>query len=113
MAENIELRLIEDRAMRDAAKAIVRADMTNIKADLSHKGVGTRLSDRFTEGAIDVLEQAAVVADDNKGVLATLIAAIVLWFARNPILEAFDAGASENDDPDVPNAITRFFHRTF
>ncbi len=92
MSDNLEFQLIEDRMVRNAAKAVLRADIAHIKADLRGKGLGARVGDRVTEGAVDVLEQATALADDNKGVLATLVAAVVIWFARNPILDLFDAG---------------------
>jgi len=90
MSSRLERQLLEDRALRDAARALVQADVENLKADLKGKSIGSRVADRMTEGAVDVFEEAVDVAEDNKGVLATLIAAVVLWFARNPIMSLFD-----------------------
>ena len=80
--------VLEDRHIRDAARALVEADLKNLRADLAVKGIGERAMDRITEGASDVYEEAIEVAADNKGALAALVAAVVLWFARHPILEA-------------------------
>lgn len=77
----------EDRLLRDAARALVEADIENLRADLRVKGIGERALDRITEGASDVYEEAVEVAADNKGALAAIVAALVLWFARHPILE--------------------------
>lgn len=77
----------EDRHLRDAARALVEADIENLRADLRVKGIGERALDRITEGASDVYEEAVEVAADNKGALAAIVAALVLWFARHPILE--------------------------
>ena len=78
-------RMIEDRYLRDSARALVEADIEHIKADFAHKGLGERAMDRVTEGALDLYEEAIEVAEDNKGALAALVAAIAVWFARNPI----------------------------
>lgn len=73
--------------MRDAARALVDADISNLRADIAARSISTRVMDRIGEGAADVLDEAVAVADDNKGVIATLIAAIMLWFARHPIID--------------------------
>jgi len=81
-------RLIEDRHIRDAARALVEADLQNLRADLSVKSLGERAIDRITDGASEVYDEAVEVAADNKGALAAIVAALLLWFARHPILEA-------------------------
>ncbi len=90
MSRHLERQMTEDRALRNAARTLVQADVDHLKADLKVKGVASRFADRMTEGAVDVFEEAVEVAEDKKGVLATLIAAVVIWFARNPIMSLFD-----------------------
>lgn len=80
--------LLHDRHLRDAARALVEADIDNLRADLSIRSLGERAVDRIAEGASEVYDEAIEVAADNKGALAAIIAALVLWFARNPIREA-------------------------
>ena len=80
--------LLEDRHLRDAARALVEADIQNLRADLSVKSIGERAVDRITEGASEVYEQAIEVAADHKGALAAIVAALLLWFARHPLLAA-------------------------
>lgn len=87
---SLKRQLVEDRALRDAALALVKADIAHLKGDFGAKSMGARFVDRMSEGAVDVFEEAVEVADDNKGVLATLIAAVILWFARNPILSLLE-----------------------
>lgn len=89
MSEDLDFQLREDRAMRNAARALVEADLANLRASLSGKSIGSRIVDRIGEGAADVFDQAVEVADDHKGALATLVAAIILWFARHPIIALF------------------------
>jgi hypothetical protein len=80
--------LLEDRHIRDAARAVVEADVANLRAALSAKSLGERAVDRIAEGANDVYDEALEVAADNKGALAAIVAALLLWFARHPIREA-------------------------
>jgi hypothetical protein len=98
---NARLRMIEDFHLRNSAKALVEADIAHLRADLAERGLGARAADRIAEGATDVYEEAVEVAGDNKGALAAIVAALVLWFARHPILEAlFGDDADERDDED-------------
>ena len=90
-------RLVADRHLRDAARAVVQADIANLRADLSAKSIGERALDRIAEGASEVYEEAIEVASDNKGALAAIVAALVLWFARNPIRETL-LGDDETSD---------------
>ena len=91
-------RMRADRHLRDSARALVDADIKHLKADLAHKGIGGRIMDRAKEGAFDLYEEAIDVAEDNKGALAALVAAVVVWFARNPILSHFGLEPDETDD---------------
>ena len=36
-------RMLEDKYLRDSARALVNADIQHLKADLAHKGVGERV----------------------------------------------------------------------
>ena len=93
-------KMLADRHLRDSARALVEADIQHIRADFAHKGLGERAMDRVTEGAMDLYEEAIEVAEDNKGALAALIAAVVVWFARNPILAAFGLAPGNEDEED-------------
>ncbi len=105
MSSNASKRqMAEDRALRDAARALVEADLSHLKSDLSFKGIAPRLKDRMTEGAVDVFEEATEAAESNRGVLLTLLAAVAIWFARNPILELFsdlDQAEADGAEPET------------
>jgi hypothetical protein len=109
-------RFIEDRAMRDAARAVLTEDIEHLRASLSQQGIAGRvtsgvtgtISARIRSGARDVLAQAKAQAGDYKGVLAVLVGAIILWLARGPILDWIDewAEAEADDEPlesDLPS----------
>lgn len=87
--------LREDRRVRDAARALVDADLANLRADLSTKGIGERAIDRLSAGASDVYDEAVEVASNHKGALAAIVAALLLWFARDPIGDALFGEASD------------------
>lgn len=91
-------RMLEDRYLRDSARALVEADIEHLKSDFANRSLGERAIDRVKEGATDLYEEAMDVAEDNKGALAALIAAIVVWFARHPIMELFGLEPSASDD---------------
>ena len=103
---------LEDRALRDAARAVLAEDIERLRASLSEEGIASRVSSgvsstitsRIRTGARDVLAQAKAQAGDHKGVLAVLIGAIVLWFARGPILDWLDEFAEIDDDIDTDAA---------
>ncbi len=100
-------RFIEDRALRDAARAVLTEDIQRLRASLAEEGIGSRVSSgvtstistRVRSGARDVLEQAKAQAGDHKGVLAMLVGAIVLWLAREPIFAWLADFAEALGDP--------------
>ena len=79
------VRLTEYRALRDAAWAMVHADLATLRADLTAHGVGDRIKDRAAEEAQEAWDSAREVASEHKGVVAGTILAIVAWFLRGPI----------------------------
>lgn len=90
--------MIADRRVRDAARAVVDADIGHLRADLSRKGLSERAWGRVTDGAQEVYDEAVEVAADHKGALAAIVAALVMWFARNPILDAIFGEEPDTED---------------
>jgi hypothetical protein len=104
-------RFIEDRALRDAARSLLADDLARLRENLGEQGIASRVSSsvsstitgRLRAGARDVLAQAQAQAGDHKGVLALLVGAIILFFARGPILDWLDDSAEADDvDDGVP-----------
>lgn len=93
--------MLADKYLRDSARALVDADLENLKTTFSGKSMGERAFDRVREGAVDVYEEAIDIAESNKGALAALLAAVVVWFARNPLLSIFSLdGEDEGEEND-------------
>lgn len=101
MSAELGRSLDQDRALRDAALAVLKADIANVQSDLAGRGIGERVVGRISAGAVDIFDEAAELADNNRGILATLIGAVLVWFARNPIIALFtDDEVSETADDD-------------
>jgi hypothetical protein len=83
-----ERRIAEYRALRDAAWAVVDADLAMLKNDLAARGVGERIKDKVGEEAHEVWDQARDVAGEHKGVVAATILALVAWLLRAPLGDA-------------------------
>ena len=79
-------RLAEDKALRDAALQLFKSDLALIRGDLDERGVGARAKDRLGEAALGMVDDAIDYAEDNTGWVAAGAAAVVLWFARKPIM---------------------------
>jgi hypothetical protein len=86
MSKDLAQQLREDRALRNAARALLDADVAHLRTTLSGKSISTRVVDSISSSASEVLDEAIEVADNHRGALAALLAAVVLWFARNPII---------------------------
>lgn len=82
----LEVRLAEDRKLRGAALEVFSADLRFIKQDLHARSVGKRITDRIGESALEIVDEAVDYAEANRGYVAAAVAAVVLWFARAPLL---------------------------
>ena len=91
----------EDRALRDAARDVLKADVEHARASLTGKALVGRftgnVAGRVGAGAVDMVEVAKSHVDDKRGVLAIIIAFIALWFARGPIAEILGEVFGEGD----------------
>ena len=97
-------RLVEYRALRDAAWAMVRADVDTLKAELSAHGIGERLKDKAAEEAEAAWDNARDVATEHKGIVAGTLFALAAWLLRGPIGDALSAlfGRDDDDDAEQP-----------
>lgn len=82
----LALQLEADRATRDAAKAAFDARYGAIKADMEQRGIAGRIIDDTMRQARDAFDEAVNVVESHPGVVGGTIAALVLWFLRNPIM---------------------------
>ena len=97
------LRMLEDKHLRNSARALVEADVEHIKADFANKGMAKRALFRLRENAGELYDEALDVADSNKGAVAAVFAALVVWFARNPLLDMVGLGVEQDDERTEPS----------
>ncbi|MFA9201763.1 MAG: hypothetical protein ACEQR8_11395 [Cypionkella sp.] len=99
MSDPLEQQLREDRVLRDAARAILDADVANLRASLAGRSIPTRIADRVSEGAQDAMDEAAHLVTEHKGLVAAAVAALLLWLVRHPLL-ALVLGNEHEQQPE-------------
>ena len=87
----LEERYEKDRALRDAARAVLLDDVDHARTNLTPNAIAGRVTSRIGNGAKDVLDVAKDKAGDHRTLIAAIIAAVVLWFGREPIRDLFDS----------------------
>lgn len=96
-------RLAEDRALRDAARAVLDSDVGFIKADVAEHGVASRVLSTGADYARIMADGAADVAKDHRGKLsgglAILAVGLAAWIYRNEIGDLV-SGMVEGLQPD-------------
>jgi hypothetical protein len=100
----LERRLAEDRALRDAALGLFKADLALVREDLKVQGIGSRVAARIGDATMDTLDDAIDFAGDNKAKVGLALAAVVLWFARRPIIGAVEELLSDDTEPGEPDS---------
>jgi len=98
----LDERLAEDRALRDAALALFKADLAFIRTDIREKGLGARLADRLGEGTRDMVDDAVDYAEAHGGKVAAGAIAAILWLARGPIMDAIGRLLGSEDETEEP-----------
>lgn len=93
-------RLIQYRALRDEAWAVVRHDLNRLQDDLESHGIGDRIKDRAAEEAQEAWDQARDIASEHKGVVAGTFLALFAWLLRGPIGDALATLFGRDDDDD-------------
>lgn len=92
-----EERLRMFRSLREDAWRMVKDDLARLQADLDSRGIAERIKDRIGEEAQEVWDATRDVAEDHKGVVTLTVAALVAWFLRGPIGDAFNALVGKGD----------------
>jgi hypothetical protein len=89
--------LEQAKAARDLARRAYEDHLSQVREDLAARGIGGRIADRA--GA--ALNDAADIANDNKGVVAGTLAALVVWLLRGPIVRAIGRLWTEHFEEDA------------
>ncbi len=74
--------IAQARALRDEALAVFRADLDLAKAESSP----ARIKERAVDEAVELVDAARDIAQDNIAVIGATSAALVAWFFRDQLL---------------------------
>jgi hypothetical protein len=78
--------IAQARMLRDEALAIVKADLELAKTESSP----ARIKERAVGEAVELVEAARDIANENKAVIGATVAALAVWFLRGPLLGLAD-----------------------
>ena len=91
-----KLRMEEDRALRDAARALVKDDIDHLKGDVEEKGIGARIASSALMGAGDIVTEGKDLFEKHKPAsygIGAVIAMILGWWALGG-----DSDKSDDED---------------
>lgn len=74
------------RMIRDEALAVFKSDLEIAKLEASPG----RVKERALSEAVDMLDGAKAIADENRVVIGATLAALLGWFLREPIRQMAD-----------------------
>lgn len=80
-----EQQMVQDRATRDAARAVFDTRLARVRAALAARSVPQRIKAEAVDRAVGGIDQAVAVAKDNRVIVAGTALALVGWFARRPL----------------------------
>ena len=101
---DLKRQLKEDKAIRSAARAILLAQMTQVRHGLSGQRIGEKLADKIGDPALEKLENAGTSAKVIAAAAAGAASVVGLALAWKPLTELFAITAEEEaleTDDDV------------
>ena len=100
---DLELQLREDRILRNAARALVAADLAHIKREVdSESAAGPDLGSRARDLADDARDYVTGHRFQVGTMVAALVAAIALWMFREPLAAiVHDLLGSDSEDVEA------------
>jgi hypothetical protein len=85
------------RAVRDSARARFNAGIEQVRTDIEVRGVGSRIAGKLESDAKAAGIYALDVVRDNKGIVGGTVAALGIWFFREPISDWIEEHFGEPD----------------
>jgi hypothetical protein len=97
---NLDTQLKEDRALRDAARRLVEADLGLVKSDVNERSVGKRATDLLAAESRDAAEGALDFAAQRPLMISGIVLAILAFLFRNSIIDLIINWLDDDDDDD-------------
>ena len=85
-----EKALVEDRALRDGAKAVFDDRLAGIRGALGAKGIVPRAKDEAVDRGRAAASEAAEIASEYRWVVVSTGLAVLAWLLRTPLLRGAD-----------------------
>ena len=87
---DLEKQLAKDRAQRDAAWTLCKADVGFIREDLEARSLGTRIGGRVKEGAMELADEAVQYTEENPYIVMGGAAAAFLVLTSGSLFGSSD-----------------------
>ena len=98
----LEREFREDRALRNAAKRLLKNDWRAIRGDVGERGVGQRMVDRAGDGLDDLADEFTEYAREHPAKVGTgvvvVLAAFAGWLFRDVLAEKAHEMWDHHDD---------------
>jgi hypothetical protein len=112
---DIERRLKEDRAMRDAARRLLEADLGMVRGDVQERGIAQRAAEGVTTTSVNAADRAMDFAKAHPLAIGGGVLALLLILLRNPLLDLLigllqddeEAASAAEQDMEPPAAHDR------
>lgn len=104
----LERQVAEDRALRDAARAVFEARRIQVEDALADRPVGTRVADEALDRARNLADDAGAIARENAAVVAGTGVLLAGWVFRKPLLKWAHALLRRDEPEELAGRWQRF-----
>lgn len=82
-----ERQLAEDKATREAARAVLTARLARVKGALDQRSIGARIGTEALGRAKATADQTMTIASENRWAVLATATALAGWFLRKPLMQ--------------------------
>lgn len=99
---SLKRQMREDKATRDAARALIDADLEQVKTLVTSAQLKEQASEQVSDKGSEALKAATDAVDKNKGYIAAVVGGVILWLARGAIRSVFEKLSDDKrDDSEI------------
>jgi len=100
---DLDRQLKEDRALRDAARNLIAADVGLVKGDVKERSVGRRAADLVSTNSREAAHGALGFAAQRPLLVSSIVLALIAFFFRSAVIGAVIAWLDNDESVDEPN----------